>query len=175
MDCGKTHPARAELAPSPFQMKETPPTVSETAAIHDFIRNTDAEIASKERNIVTLKASIHRLRCEMAELRRYSVQCKAIIAPIRRVPPEVMAEIFMQLAEIEAEKGRRLLAADSDFGDYIIEKPYMVKPRLHRAPLIFGGICREWRTIALSSPRLWTSISLLFSISAAKMQANIRL
>ncbi|KAJ7118726.1 hypothetical protein C8R44DRAFT_546078, partial [Mycena epipterygia] len=106
------------------------PSVSETAAIQDFIRNTDAEIGSKERNIVALQASIDQLVCEVAELRRCSDQHKAIIAPIRRVPHEVMAEIFMQLAEIEEENGRQ-------------------------APLIFGEISREWRTIALSLPRLW--------------------
>ncbi|KAJ7118740.1 hypothetical protein C8R44DRAFT_181715 [Mycena epipterygia] len=173
VDCGKTHPSRAALIPSSFRMKETLPTVSETAAIHDFVRSTDAEIACKERNIVALTASINQLLCEVAQLRRSSDQHKAIIAPIRRVPPEVMAEIFMQLAEIEADMGKHSLALE--FDDYIIGKPYMVRPRPHRTPLIFGEICREWRTIALSSPRLWNTISLQCSTSGANLQANIRI
>ncbi|KAF7353689.1 F-box domain-containing protein [Mycena venus] len=87
---------------SPFQSiiaQEISPTPSEKAAIRDFAQDTDAEIASRE-------FAIDRLRCEVAELRRRSEEHKAIIAPIRRVPPEVMAEIFLQLAAIEAEFGR---------------------------------------------------------------------
>ncbi|KAJ7821731.1 hypothetical protein B0H13DRAFT_2449202, partial [Mycena leptocephala] len=110
---------------SPFQsliVQERTPAVSETAAIRDFTREIDAEVARKE-------LIIDRLLCEVEELRRCSEQHKALIAPIRRVPPEVMAEIFLQLAEIEADTWR--------------------------SPLIFGRICRDWRSIALSMPRLW--------------------
>ncbi|KAF7353671.1 hypothetical protein MVEN_01052000 [Mycena venus] len=165
-DCNKTHTPRAALAPSPFQSiiaQARMPDVWETAAIRDFSRDTDAEILARE-------LAIDRLLCEVAELRRRSEQHKAIIAPIQRVPPEIMAEIFLQLAAIEAE-----VEIDSryDVGDYLVNKKPMVRPVRHRAPLIFGEISREWRFIMLSTPSLWNSISL--SCTDEGVQTNISL
>ncbi|KAJ7739674.1 hypothetical protein DFH07DRAFT_708341, partial [Mycena maculata] len=109
---------------SPFQSliaHQILPTPSETAAIHDFLRATDAEIERRESDIA-------RLLCEVEELRRSSHRHKAIIHPIRRLPSEILGEIFQQLNDVEAEKP---------------------------APLIFGEVCRQWRAIALSLPSLW--------------------
>jgi hypothetical protein len=140
------------------------PAVSETAAIRNFTREIDAEVARKE-------LIIDRLLCEVAELRRCSEQHKALIAPIRRVPPEVMAEIFLQLAEIEAETGS-CASYLYDYGE-VFEKKYIVRPFRDQAPLIFGRICRDWRSIALSTPRLWNSISL--ECRNRKIRSNISL
>ncbi|KAJ6547045.1 hypothetical protein B0H19DRAFT_1032495, partial [Mycena capillaripes] len=152
VDCGKVHPPRAVLTPSPFQsiiINGILPTSLETAAIRDFVQDTDAEVSWRER-------TIDRLLCEGANLRRRSEQHKVVIAPIRRVPSEVLAEIFLQLAAVE-EKGDPL---SSRHYELFFAKEYMIVPVLHRAPLIFGEISREWRDIALSTPRLWNSISL---------------
>ncbi|KAJ7771664.1 hypothetical protein B0H16DRAFT_1514261, partial [Mycena metata] len=154
IDCGKTHPPRTALIPSPFQSiiaLEEIPTPSETAAIREFTRDTDAEIAWREQ-------AIDRLLCEVAELRRCSEQHEFIIAPIRRVPPEILAAIFLQLAAIEAQNSRHSM--DYSLYDGLVEKKYMARPLLHRAPLIFGEVSRAWRKISLSTPRLWSSISL---------------
>ncbi|KAJ6606482.1 hypothetical protein DFH09DRAFT_1120347 [Mycena vulgaris] len=154
VDCRKTHPARAVISASPFQsiiVQEMLPTPSETAAIRDYARNTDAEIARREQDI-------DRLLCEVTELRRSSEYHKAAIAPIRRVPPEVIAEIFMQLTGIERKKARR--SASFDDSEDIFDKAYVVRPRLHAAPMIFGEICRHWRDIALSLPHLWNRIAI---------------
>ncbi|KAJ7837088.1 hypothetical protein B0H14DRAFT_2183815, partial [Mycena olivaceomarginata] len=86
-------------------------------------------------------------------LRRRAEQHKAIIAPIQRVPPEIMAEIFLQLAAIQ--------------------RKYLVMPVPHVAPLIFAEISRKWRAIALSIPSLWNCISL--KCTDEKMQNNISL
>ncbi|KAJ7813096.1 hypothetical protein B0H13DRAFT_1560888, partial [Mycena leptocephala] len=126
-------------------------TASETAAIRELAEDTDAEVAWRE-------LDIDRLLCEVAELRRRSEHHKAIIAPIRRVPPEVMAEIFLQLAAIEAKIGNCLY--DHVLDERLFEKQYLARPFRRMTPLIFGQISREWRAIALSLPSLWNSISL---------------
>ncbi|KAJ7771677.1 hypothetical protein B0H16DRAFT_1410200, partial [Mycena metata] len=106
--------------------------------MREFTRGTDAEIVWREQ-------AIERLICEVAELRRRSEQHKFIVAPIRRVPREILAEIFLQLATMEEDGGK---------------PDYYHLPLLHRAPLIFGEVSRAWRTVSLSTPRLWSSISL---------------
>ncbi|KAJ7349163.1 hypothetical protein DFH08DRAFT_864588 [Mycena albidolilacea] len=164
-DCARTHSLRT-LIPSPFQCiiaRELMPTASETAAIREFVLETDAEIARRERDI-------NRPRCEVVELRRRAEQHKAILAPIRRVPPEILAEIFLQLADIERFWGR----SHNYYNDgEIFEKEYLTRPSLRTAPLIFGQISRKWRAVALSIPSLWNRISL--KCTDKKMENNISL
>ncbi|KAF7375164.1 hypothetical protein MSAN_00403000 [Mycena sanguinolenta] len=149
LDCGETHPRRTELQPSPFHSlldQDKMPNASETANIHDFIVDIDAEMAWREE-------AINRLRCEVVELRRCSDHHKAIIAPIRRLPPETIAEIFLQLTAMEKTL-KETTEQQNEFSHY------MVKPIVHRAPLLFCEISRKWRAIALSIPALWNSLSL---------------
>ncbi|KAF7367352.1 hypothetical protein MSAN_00797600 [Mycena sanguinolenta] len=157
-DCGKAHPPRSAFVPSPFHdfivKQETMSSASDRAAVHDFILAIDTEIAQRAQ-------TIDRLRCEMAILRRHSEQHKSIIAPIRRVPPEIMAEIFLHLTAIEARPRippRRIHPDDGSGCANFFEKNDMVRPIPHRAPLIFGEVSRQWRAIALSTPRLWNAI-----------------
>ncbi|KAF8184868.1 hypothetical protein K438DRAFT_1554043, partial [Mycena galopus ATCC 62051] len=113
---------------SPFRSiitQEIMPDASEMSAIREFVQNTNAQIALREH-------TIDRLRCEVVELRHRSEHHEAILAPIRRVPREIMAEIFLQLAAIKTRRRRN-----------------------QPAPLIFGEISREWRAVALSIPNLW--------------------
>ncbi|KAF8210539.1 hypothetical protein K438DRAFT_161763 [Mycena galopus ATCC 62051] len=154
IDCKKPHAPRS-LDPSPFHSllsQERMPTASETAAIRDFTRDTYAEIAWRE-------LAIDRLLCEVAELRRRAEQHKSIIAPIRRIPPEIMAEIFLQLTQIEVRTQYYAPCSgfiDNEGGDLFDYTGY--EPVLHKAPLIFGEVSRRWRAIALSTPRLWNSM-----------------
>ncbi|KAF8130457.1 hypothetical protein K438DRAFT_860289 [Mycena galopus ATCC 62051] len=169
VDCNKIHSPRTALNPSPFRSftaQERIPDASETAAIREFVQHTDAEIVWRE-------VAIDRLLCEVAELGRRSEQHKSIMAPIRRVPPEIMAEIFLQLTSMEARAARASYPFDLVEGTNFFEKNDKVRPVLHRAPLILGEVSRRWRAIALSTPRLWNSIFLY--CMDAKLQDNISL
>ncbi|KIM76288.1 hypothetical protein PILCRDRAFT_24370, partial [Piloderma croceum F 1598] len=57
----------------------------------------------------------------------------ALVAPISCLPHEVLSEIF--------------LCYNDSFSSF-------------RRPLRLGSVCSRWRTIALSTPRLWTSFVL---------------
>ncbi|KAF8191420.1 hypothetical protein K438DRAFT_1830479 [Mycena galopus ATCC 62051] len=167
-DCNKTHSPRA-LPPLPFHSlvaQERMPDASDTAAIRDFLLDTRTEIAWRER-------AVDRLLCEVAELRRRLEQHESIVAPIRRVPPEIIVEIFLQLTAIEARTARHSYPYHLVEGASFFEKDYKVMPGPHRAPLLFGEVCRHWRAIALSTPRLWNSIFL--HCVDEKLQNNIYL
>ncbi|KAJ7042776.1 hypothetical protein C8F04DRAFT_1074740 [Mycena alexandri] len=56
---------------------------------------------------------------------------------ILELPPEILAEIFVECLPT-----------------------YSATPAALRAPLLLGGICGEWRTIALSTPSLWSTFIL---------------
>ncbi|KDQ51309.1 hypothetical protein JAAARDRAFT_62529 [Jaapia argillacea MUCL 33604] len=70
-------------------------------------------------------------------------------APIRRLPPEILGRIFVFCLPKQSI-GRATRVKSSRF----------VVPYSNGAPLVFCQICHSWRVIALSTPVLWTSLSL---------------
>ncbi|KAJ6490726.1 hypothetical protein C8R47DRAFT_1071098 [Mycena vitilis] len=62
------------------------------------------------------------------------------------LPPEIMAQIFLQC--LPAAK--------------------FIAPNITAAPLILCGVCRLWREVALSTPRLWNSLFLSFDLMLRK-------
>ncbi|KAJ3782345.1 hypothetical protein GGU10DRAFT_81937, partial [Lentinula aff. detonsa] len=62
---------------------------------------------------------------------------KSLLSPVRRIPPETLAEIFIHCLPTDSLYAVRNLA---------------------EAPLIFTTICHDWRQIALNTPRLWSSL-----------------
>ncbi|KAJ7929200.1 hypothetical protein B0H13DRAFT_940267 [Mycena leptocephala] len=178
LECGKAHPTRTVPGQSPFHALiagDVLPSASQVDAVRDFVHDIDAEVARRELDILAARASLDRLLCETDQLRSCSQQHKAFIAPIRRIPPELIAEIFMHSIALEAQ-AFRISDSDSDsyYGSERIgggENYYIVTPRVHKPPLIFGEICHEWRVIALSTPRLWNSITL--KCTRSLMQTNL--
>jgi hypothetical protein len=61
------------------------------------------------------------------------------IAPIWRLPSEILSQIFMHC---HRQDPRKKIA------------------RLNKAPLLLGSVCSTWRTIALATAQLWASLTL---------------
>ncbi|KAK0185314.1 hypothetical protein F5146DRAFT_886331, partial [Armillaria mellea] len=61
--------------------------------------------------------------------------CKTILHPVRDLPEDIIREFFV--ASLDADEEQK----DSLNGKF--------------APLVLSQVCREWRTIALSTCRLW--------------------
>ncbi|KAJ7334294.1 hypothetical protein DFH08DRAFT_303764 [Mycena albidolilacea] len=66
------------------------------------------------------------------------LQLDNIVYPILTLPSEITSEIFVQS----------------------VGSPYTMS---HHPPIIFIRICRVWRTIALTTPQLWTTLCLHFN------------
>ncbi|RDB25980.1 hypothetical protein Hypma_006727 [Hypsizygus marmoreus] len=58
------------------------------------------------------------------------------LSPIRRLPPEVLSEIFLRCQ------------SEEDF----------IHPAPSKFPHLFSSVCSAWRSVALTTPRLWSSI-----------------
>ncbi|KAJ6513687.1 hypothetical protein C8R47DRAFT_617340 [Mycena vitilis] len=85
-----------------------------------------------------LLAQVIRKRKEVADQVRRN---QAIISPIRRIPQEVICEVFDRVA-----------LSDNDAEEDANE--------LNAPPWYLGHICRSWRASALSCPQLWRSITI---------------
>ncbi|KIM77155.1 hypothetical protein PILCRDRAFT_12323 [Piloderma croceum F 1598] len=60
------------------------------------------------------------------------------LSPCQRIPPEIWGDIFVQCLP------------DDEF----------IAISAYSAPMLLAGVCRPWRLIVLSTPRLWNSICL---------------
>ncbi len=76
------------------------------------------------------------------KLKAYIEPHRALMSPVRRIPPETLTEIFI-----------RCLPSD---------RPPVRSSE--EAPLLLTTICRSWREIALSAPALWSSIHVSFPL-----------
>ncbi|KAJ7290312.1 hypothetical protein C8J57DRAFT_1275679 [Mycena rebaudengoi] len=72
-----------------------------------------------------------------AERNAIQAELDSIVFPVLTLPPEITSEIFVNCLPGQPQDPEPLVA-----------------------PLLLTGICRNWRTIALSTPELWSILSL---------------
>ncbi|PBK91099.1 hypothetical protein ARMGADRAFT_1166656 [Armillaria gallica] len=106
---------------------------------------TDADVIFFERK--PLSALLSTLKSDIA-------QHEKAVHPIRRLPPEVLSEIFLQCID---EGGTENEA--SRFSEETLLRP---KTSLDpsQCPWTLSKVCSKWRAISLSFPRLWSNIHL---------------
>jgi len=78
-----------------------------------------------------LRKSQETTRAEVESLR-------SLLTPIRRLPPELLTEIFM----------------------HCLPRQRFIRPAPDQAPLLLAQICASWRRASISIPSLWTSLEL---------------
>ncbi|KAJ7036281.1 hypothetical protein C8F04DRAFT_884923, partial [Mycena alexandri] len=96
-------------------------------------RQTPA-IEAAETVLALIHEKIAELEVRRQELQDFIADDQKIVAPIRKMPNEILAEIFMQR----------------------VERVYSVpwNPAVDPEWLL-GQVCGIWRAVALSTPRLW--------------------
>ncbi|KAJ7462105.1 hypothetical protein FB451DRAFT_1267815 [Mycena latifolia] len=92
---------------------------------------------------------------------RRGLPCRATYAllrhPILTLPVEITAEIFVRC--LFSLEDLRSQTWEMDRAEQT-ERREELKTR---APIIFLGVCRAWRDIALTTPRLWTTLCFQYS------------
>lgn len=100
-----------------------------------------------------METQIRALRTQLQKHADMATGYKSMLAPIRNVPPELLAEIFCRYREIvcattttDAALSRRMI------------------------PLHVSSICMLWRQVALSTPELWQNLDVKICINASDVQ-----
>ncbi|KAJ6538826.1 hypothetical protein DFH09DRAFT_1397458 [Mycena vulgaris] len=99
-----------------------------------------------------MQMAIDQLKAERDALVAYVQAHKALTFPVRRLPLDLLQEIFM--ACLPAHRNCVMSARES--------------------PVLLGRICSSWRAISLSTPRLWARINIVeppqpFPLKLAKL------
>ncbi|KZP25541.1 hypothetical protein FIBSPDRAFT_733929, partial [Athelia psychrophila] len=142
-------------SPSPDLLRtNTTPTHQEDAHIRMTLRHVDRDLSSLDDALDHLKVIQERLSHKREELRAFSTQHRSIISPVRCIPPEILAEIFLYMGRI--------------FSDHPYPHSYNRHIKYMRDVILPSHICQRWRHIALSTPELWAYINVEIGSARSK-------
>ncbi|KAJ7227461.1 hypothetical protein GGX14DRAFT_347403, partial [Mycena pura] len=108
------------------------PTDSQIQEIVDVIGGREEELSHIDTEMAQLQLMIDRLRSRRAELQNFVKSHRSVISAIRRLPSEILCEIFSHCVD--------LTCAAFDFTNPLSD---------------IIRVCDRWRSVALGFPLLW--------------------
>ncbi|KAF7974254.1 hypothetical protein HWV62_13156 [Athelia sp. TMB] len=120
------------------------PTPSECTIIRDKIQQICVDISTLDSEIERVEAILERLRHNRSSLQKLTNGHHNVLNPTRRLPVEILGEIFVQLQEMS---GGRSIAPTQ--------------------------VCRQWREVAIGTSRLWNCIKVPYHYGRAAADAEM--
>ncbi|KAJ7603316.1 hypothetical protein FB45DRAFT_1071689 [Roridomyces roridus] len=115
------------------------PTAQEAIEIQAFLAQPLRQMKCLDSKIAELQHALNKLLEEREGLGSIVQSHEALLSPIRRMPSDIMQEIFMACMPTD-----RNCVMDAS-----------------EAPLLLGRICSAWRALSLATPRLWASLHIV--------------
>ncbi|KAF4612935.1 hypothetical protein D9613_011084 [Agrocybe pediades] len=112
-----------------------PPNDATTLKLNTLLTELHNESAPMEAEILRLQGMIRDLEAKTAVAQHSIHRCHTILSVTRRVPDDIWHEIFYHCLPLR--RGSTMHLTD--------------------APLLLTRVCSNWRRLALSFPRLWSS------------------
>ncbi|KAJ7260934.1 hypothetical protein B0H12DRAFT_364483 [Mycena haematopus] len=124
------------------------PTPCQKSFVERLLRDKETELSALGDEISRLESTLRTLRKKHSDLAVEMHEYSGILSPIRRVPPEIIGEIFLYFAPsiIHPNNFRR--------------ESRHTHPTQVWLPWKLGHICHRWRTISLSLSQLWAVLDL---------------
>lgn len=117
------------------------PSKTDANDIDNVISLGNSDLSKLDVDIDRVQEVLKQLSRRRDEISEHIMNHSALLSPVRRIPDEVLGEIFIYCLPRFEKKGRQ----KSSF--------------LHdQAPILLGQICSRWRTVALSTHVLWSFI-----------------
>jgi F-box-like len=115
------------------------PDASEASIVRKALQYANSDLCELHGDIASVQAILDELRLKRQSLRKFTIEQDAFLAPIRRLPAEILIEIFMLCINYSLSS---------------------CSPNC--SPLLFGQVCRGWQQVALSTQKLWSSITVTY-------------
>ncbi|KAK7047136.1 hypothetical protein VNI00_006801 [Paramarasmius palmivorus] len=111
------------------------------------------EFESAKIRLDRMSATIDLLQAEKRRLEEIVEKYKVILHPIRTAPADILRHIFGYCAghlQIQSEE-------DSHTATPLVTKDSLIPKEM---PWVLGQVCLSWRSLVLSTPELWTTVSI---------------
>jgi hypothetical protein len=133
---------RSPGSPSPFEMDQ----------LSQVLSDAERDLSDYEEDIRSLESMVSDFRKKREELQRYVEHCKVYLSPIRKLPTEIMGEVFLYYQD--------LVGSGRDDKEFREPLRYPNSSNSQLTALFLGSMCKLWHSISLSTPRLWSRFSL---------------
>ncbi|KAJ8083156.1 hypothetical protein PM082_009025 [Marasmius tenuissimus] len=114
-------------------------SVPDKVVVSQFLRDTESELDGYQAEIHRLQTAIYAIESKRDRLRKTAELYKTLLSPIHAMPSEILTIIFKFCCETN-----------------------VMEPWSLPATLRLTAVCGRWRDITLSTPSLWSSISIEF-------------
>ncbi|KAJ6596136.1 hypothetical protein DFH09DRAFT_879442, partial [Mycena vulgaris] len=103
------------------------------------------ELARYDKEIARLQALLAETISERLAFQAYADGCRSLFSPVRRVPPELLVEVFALLRPSFSSKNNE-------------DKQIAIDRLRNVGVLTVAEVCLRWRTIVIETPMLWSTI-----------------
>ncbi|KAJ7458616.1 hypothetical protein FB451DRAFT_1273613 [Mycena latifolia] len=129
-----------------------------TAAMHAVIATAPDELARYDKELERLDVIFERITVGRQVLQQLYDQCVSVVdAPVRRLPTEILAEIFHICAAQDSKSSNK-----EPIPAHLWESA--AKRELRRVAggdlVVLAQVCVGWRRVVLGTPTLWSTIML---------------
>ncbi|KAF7980862.1 hypothetical protein HWV62_36525 [Athelia sp. TMB] len=114
-----------------------PSTLGQSNAARQTLQEAQNYLHDVDKNILQISAALQRLLEKRTVLHNYVEAHKGIISSLRKVPNEILSEVFVHALPT-----------------------FPFKMSENQIPLLFERVCKRWKDISRSTPALWSYISL---------------
>ena len=133
-----------ELSPPLMVRNIGPPSESEGNQIKQIMTQQSSKLTQLSAEIIKARAALDKLLAEEAEARSTYEVCRSLLSPMRRLPLELLSAIFVWCLPDDA----------------------FIRPARRQAPLLLTQISASWRTVALSTPQLWSTLNVVCNLKS---------
>nr|GAT50206.1 predicted protein [Mycena chlorophos] len=122
-----------------------PPPDSEAPSLRLFDAAVKERIAHLEEEIASAAARLEQLRADQKSLLLQQEKIRGALSPLRRLPPELLSEIFTRVMPLPCS--RRAVVSTNDRDN----------------PWALMHVSVHWRSVVSSTPSLWTRLETTFA------------
>ncbi|KAK7434207.1 hypothetical protein VKT23_020337 [Stygiomarasmius scandens] len=112
------------------------PSAQDIPVIRGLLSKPLEKLGQLDSEIARLEAVLANLRQERDDVQEYVNAHQRLLSPSLRLPPEILSEIFV----------------------FCLPEDRNPVCSVSQAPLLLGLVCRSWREVCLSTPRLWSAV-----------------
>ncbi|KAJ7496525.1 hypothetical protein FB451DRAFT_1119374, partial [Mycena latifolia] len=146
---------KSHLLPTPAQINQLRDIICSNSPPPETSDNSRAVIAEAPSELGRYDQEIHRLQDTLAVLRSdrailesYADRRRSVLAPVRRLPAELLVEIFDMCIPPSADTISDDTTPQEEFER--LAKTYLLRP---------SQVCSRWHGVVMNTPMLWSSIA----------------
>jgi hypothetical protein len=140
------------------------PALSAVSAAKSRVSALQEELASGQFTLKLAQQTADRIQRRISDLEKSLKERRGFLHPIRRLPVEVLREVFIWRIEEEESARRNAVDVASKLVDSGLRGPMSPAPGYWiefcpvAAALVLTAVCKHWREVAHATPRLWKYI-----------------